>query len=87
MSTPLESRLAPARRRAPEDEHGADDLEADVARGQAAAVLGALGRFQLRLDVLARAQQDSWAAVTAQLEDLSGRLARLEERLAPEPPV
>jgi len=43
---------------------------AEVLQGQAAAVLGALARMQLRLDVLAREQSDLFAQVLARLDQL-----------------
>jgi hypothetical protein len=49
---------------------------ADVARGQAEAVLGFLGRMQLRLDVLSREQSEALARIEE-------RLAALEHRLPP----
>ena len=48
----------------------------DLARGQAAAVLGVLGRLQLRIDLLAREQAEALARIEA-------RLASLEARSAP----
>ena len=47
---------------------------AEIARGQADAVLGALARMQLKLDLLTREHSDSLARVEA-------LLARLEHRL------
>lgn len=49
-----------------------DDVE--VARGQSAAVLGALSRMQLRLDVMSREQTDA-------LSKIDDRLLRLEEQI------
>lgn len=51
--------------------------EADLARGQAAAVLGALGRLQLRVDVLAREQAEALRAIRELLEGLDQRVAEL----------
>jgi hypothetical protein len=78
MTTP-DGGLAPVRRgRGRASEAAPDPVpewdDADLARGQAAAVLGALGRMQLRLDVLAREQADGFARLTALLEDLQARL-------------
>lgn len=54
------------------------DYEADeIARGTAAAVLGALGRMQLKLDVLAREQTDALARIESQLSALDARLTEL----------
>ena len=43
----------------------------EVLQGQSAAVLGALARMQLRLDVLAREQSDLFAQVLARLDELA----------------
>ena len=67
----------PARRRrleapappAPEyDDH-------DLARGQAAAVLGVLGRLQLRIDVLAREQEAAFDRIEARLSAIEAGLS------------
>lgn len=58
-------------------------LDEEVARGQADALLGALGRMQLRLDVLAREQADAFDRVVAALDGLSARLEALEQGRAP----
>jgi hypothetical protein len=52
--------------------------DAEMARGQADAVLGALGRMQLRLDVLAHEQSEALALITSTLEHVADRLAALE---------
>lgn len=75
--------LAPARppRKRPGQEPEpvtSDYDDADLARGQAAAVLGALGRMQLRLDVLAREQTDMFAKVLSALGEITERLDSLE---------
>ncbi|MCU1586569.1 MAG: hypothetical protein JWN31_62 [Frankiales bacterium] len=57
--------------------------DAEVARGQADAVLGALGRMQLRLDVLGREQSEALGSILAQLEQLTARLDRLEDVAPP----
>ena len=50
-------------------------LEAsEVLQGQAAAVLAALARMQLRLDVLAREQSELFAQVLARLDQLEASL-------------
>jgi hypothetical protein len=63
-------RLRPGRSAEPEPEY--DD--ADVERGRNAALLGALGRMQLRLDVLAREQAEG-------LRRIEDRLTALEQHL------
>jgi hypothetical protein len=59
---------------------GYDDAE--VQRGLAAAVLGSLGRIQLRLDAIAREQTDTFAELREALAAIDRRLAALE-RSAP----
>jgi hypothetical protein len=80
MTRPDES-LAPNRRsrRATPAAAGppTDYDEAEVARGTAAAVLGALGRMQLKLEVLAREQSEALARVEARLEALQQQLDEL----------
>lgn len=63
-------------------------LDAEFARGQGDAVLGALGRMQLRLDVLAREQSETFDRVLTSLENLERRLDGLERTsmLPPTPP-
>ena len=51
-----------------------DGMDADLARGQAAAVLGGLGRLQLRLEVMAREQGEALAHLQQQLAELTRRL-------------
>ncbi|MCW2498785.1 MAG: hypothetical protein JWN87_461 [Frankiales bacterium] len=51
--------------------------EAEVARGTAAAVLGALGRMQLKLDVLAKEQAEVLARLEARIVALDQRLTEL----------
>lgn len=83
MTRPDEPGLAPARRgrgdrgaaASPAQPSGADYDDAEVVRGQAVAVLGALGRLQLKLDVLAREQRDSLERLTAQVAALDARLS------------
>lgn len=85
---PDETPLAPARRgrtRAdPSPPSASDYTDEEVARGQSAAVLGALGRMQLRLDVLAREQAESLARVEALLERVDGRLAQSPPDVRPD---
>jgi hypothetical protein len=73
-----EHSLAPARtprtRRA--DIHEYDD--ADVQRGLAAAVMGSLGRIQLRLDAIAREQHEAFTELRATASELERRLAVIE---------
>lgn len=74
-----DSPLSPVRRRgggAPAPVESYTDPE--IARGQADAVLGALGRMQLRLDLLAREQSEALGMVTQVLEQVLERLAALE---------
>lgn len=59
------------------DSAGEDDLT-DVERGRTLALLAALGRIQLRLDVLAREQRDGLASVEARLEQLEDRITAWE---------
>ena len=65
------ARFAPTVQKAPS---GADFTEAEVARGQSDAVLGALARMQLKLDVLTREHADSLARVEALLSRLDQKL-------------
>lgn len=87
MTSPAnDGSLAPARRNrprfsplAPTGPTAADFSEAEVARGQADAVLGALARMQLKLDLLTREHSDALARVEAVL----GRLEhKLEQNVA-----
>jgi hypothetical protein len=81
MSRPNEP-LAPVRRarQQPAATTPASDYDdAEVARGQAAAVLGAMGRMQLKLEVMSREQQDAVARLTELLESVDRRLAALEQ--------
>lgn len=79
--------LSPVRRRgapAPSSESYADS---EIARGQADAVLGALGRMQLRLDLLAREQSEALGMITQVLEQVLERLAALEGSFDEEEPT
>lgn len=70
--------LAPSRRvRRGAAASGADYDEADIARGGAAALLGALGRMQLKLDVLARENADALARIEAKVDALTATLDSL----------
>lgn len=86
-----DSPLSPVRRRggggapAPVDSSYTDP---EIARGQSDAVLGALGRMQLRLDLLAQEQSEALGMITQVLEQVLDRLAALEapaEDLVEEP--
>lgn len=73
--------LAPVRRTRPQPNPtggGSDYEDAEVARGQAAAVLGAMGRMQLKLDVMAREQRDALGEVVELLQSVERRLAAIE---------
>jgi hypothetical protein len=72
--------LSPVRRRGGAQQAQAPEsyADAEIARGQADAVLGALGRMQLRLDVIGREQTDSLASITRLLEQVLVRLEHLE---------
>ena len=87
MTRPDES-LAPSRRgrRSQPGANPSDYDDDEVARGTAAAVLGALGRMQLKLDVLARQQQDALVRIEQRLAALDERLTELTfvEELAAE---
>jgi hypothetical protein len=80
-----EGTLAPTRRRraqgvplgSPEAQQAEFD-EAEIARGQSAAVLGALARMQLRLDVLAREQSEVLAKVLEALDEINQKLVFVE---------
>jgi hypothetical protein len=52
--------------------------DAEIARGQSDAVLGALGRMQLRLDLLAQEQSEALATMAMVLEQVVERLNALE---------
>lgn len=51
--------------------------EADIARGTSAAVLGALGRMQLKLDVMAREHQDALGRLEAKVDALTALIDEL----------
>jgi hypothetical protein len=80
MTRPDES-LAPSRRSrrsglAPQT--GTSDYDdAEVARGSATALLGALGRLQLRLDVAAREQAETVARLEAKIDRLQRTIDEL----------
>lgn len=77
-----ESSLSPVRRRGlqagRQDEGYAD---AEIARGQSDAVLGALGRMQLKLDLLAQEQSEALSTMAMVLEQVAERLSGLEAAL------
>jgi hypothetical protein len=51
--------------------------DAEVARGSATALLGALGRLQLKLDVAAREQADAIARLEAKVDRLQRTIDEL----------
>ena len=86
MTGPKQNPLAPVRRRG--GPHTEPYEDAEVVRGQADAVLGALGRMQLRLDVLAREQGHALDQIVTALNRLTARLDALEatDRPSDSPP-
>ncbi|MDP3713018.1 MAG: hypothetical protein Q8R60_11120 [Mycobacteriales bacterium] len=90
MTRPDEG-LAPARRGRPAPASGsaaaptASDYDStEVARGQTVALLGALGRVQLKLDLLAREQSEVMARLLELAEGIDRRLEALESAAARE---
>ena len=78
--------LSPVRRRGGSQQGGQPPesfAEAEIARGQTDALLGALGRMQLRLDVIGREQTESLASIVRLIEQVLVRLEHLEQ---PDPP-
>ena len=74
-----DSPLSPVRRRGlPSAQPAEAYADAEIARGQSDAVLGALGRMQLRLDVLAQEQSEALATMAMVLEQVVERLSALE---------
>lgn len=53
--------------------------EADLERGRSVALLGVLGRLQLRVDVLSRQQAEAMQGLQASLATIEQRLASLSE--------
>ena len=79
MTRPEES-LAPSRRHrrtGPAPAVPSDYEDAEVARGSATALLGALGRMQLKLDLLAREQSDAIARLEAKIDGLQRTIDEL----------
>lgn len=74
-----ESALSPVRRRGMPAQPAEAFADAEIARGQSDAVLGALGRMQLRLDLLAQEQSEALATMAMVLEQVVERLAALED--------
>lgn len=76
--TAADEALAP-RRRVRRDEAPApqDYDEAEIARGSSAALLGALGRMQLKLDVMARQHEADLARLEAKVDALAATLDSL----------
>jgi hypothetical protein len=76
-----EQSLTPARReraRTARETAPADFDDEEVQRGLAGAVLGALGRMQLRLEAIGREQSEAADAILAALQDLERRIGALE---------
>lgn len=74
-----DSPLSPVRRRGLSSGQPAESYaDAEIARGQSDAVLGALGRMQLRLDVLAQEQSEALATMAMVLEQVVERLDALD---------
>jgi hypothetical protein len=71
----------PVTTRAPATDDRAEE-QADIDRGRTDALLGALGRIQLRLEVLTREQLEHGAALQA----MERRVAALELAQAQQPP-
>jgi hypothetical protein len=71
--------LAPSRRsrRGPVQPIASDYDDAEVARGSATALLGALGRMQLKLDLLARQHEDAVGRLEAKLDKLQQTIDEL----------
>ncbi|MDX6218315.1 MAG: hypothetical protein QOG99_3899 [Frankiales bacterium] len=85
MTRPDES-LAPSRRSrrtgaAPTGAHDAgadsDYDDAEIARGSTTALLGALGRMQLKLDLLARENSETLARLEAKVDALQQTIDEL----------
>lgn len=80
------------RRRGLLDRHDEPSVAAeDLDRGRSAALLGALGRLQLRVDVMAKQQEQVLERLVSAVEALEARVARLDgppaaDRPAPGPP-
>ena len=72
--------ITPARRHRVADDAslGAEEEDADVQRGLAAAVLAATARLHLRLDAIGREQAQALAELQVSLEEVRAQLARLE---------
>lgn len=70
--------LSPVRRRGLAPAASEAFADPEVARGQSDAVLGALGRMQLRLDLLAREQSEALGMITQVLEQVLERLDALD---------
>lgn len=70
--------LAPSRRNRRGGLPQASDYdEAEVARGSATALLGALGRMQLKLDLLARQHEESIARLEAKVDRMQQTIDEL----------
>lgn len=74
-----DSPLSPVRRRGlPSARQDEGYVDAEIARGQSDAVLGALGRMQLKLDLLAQEQSEALSTMAMVLEQIAERLSELE---------
>lgn len=73
--TPARSPRSRDRRPAPGD---AEYDDAELQRGLAAAVLGSLGRLQLRLDAMAREQSEALGELRTAISELDRRLGVIE---------
>jgi hypothetical protein len=79
MTGPRRESLSPVRRRGNPSAPTADGFaDSEIARGQSDAVLGALGRMQLKLDLLAQEQSEALATMAMVLEQVVERLNALE---------
>jgi hypothetical protein len=79
MTRPDEA-LAPSRRSrrgAPPQPAASDYDDAEVARGSATALLGALGRMQIKLDQLSRQHEDAIARLEAKVDRLQHTIDEL----------
>ena len=76
-----DSPLSPVRRRGLPTAQASDGYaDPEIARGQSDAILGALGRMQLRLDLLAQEQSEALATLAMVVEQVVERMTALEAR-------
>jgi hypothetical protein len=78
VTGPRQQPIAPVRRRGSQPAAESFD-DPEIARGQSDALLGALGRMQLRLDVLAREQGEAFDKILSAIDRLNTRLDEYEE--------